>query len=111
MNYRIRFHPLVQRDLDTIAHWIIDHAGVEVAHRKLNEIEQTIMDLADLPHKGAIRDDLVPGLRAIPAARRAVIAFTVDDAAVEVLIQAVTYGGADWMGRTRSRTRQGKERA
>ena len=109
MNYRIRFHPLVQRDLDTIAHWIIDHAGVEVAHRKLNEIEQTIMDLAHLPHKGSIRDDLVPGLRAIPAARRAVIGFTVDDAAAEVLIQAVTYGGADWMGRPRSRTRQGKE--
>ena len=39
MNYRIRFHPLVARDLDTIARWIIDHADVEVVHRKLNEIE------------------------------------------------------------------------
>ena len=104
MNYRIRFHPLVERDLDTITHWIIDHAGVEVARRKLTEIEQTITDLAHVPHKGSVRDDIAPGLRAIPAARRAVIAFTVDDATAEVLIQAVTYGGADWMGRTRSRT-------
>ena len=104
MNYRIRLHPLVARDLDTIARWIIDHAGVEVAHRKLNEIEQATMDLAHLPHRGSIRDDVVPGLRAIPAARRAVIAFTVDDAEAEVLVQAVTYGGADWAARTRSRT-------
>ena len=104
MNYRIRFHPRVARDLDTIARWIIDHAGVEVAHRKLNEIEQAIMDLAHLPHRGSIRDDIVPGLRAIPAARRAVIAFSVDDAEAEVLVQAVTYGGADWAARTRSRT-------
>jgi plasmid stabilization system protein ParE len=111
VSYRIRFHPLVERDLDTIAHWIIDHAGVEVAHRKLTEIEQTITDLAHLPHRGSIRDDIVPGLRAIPAARKAVIAFSVDDAAGEILIQAVTYGGADWVGRTRSRTRQGEERA
>lgn len=95
MNCRIRFHPLVARDLDTIARWIIDHAGVEVAHRKLNEIEQATMDLAHLPHRGSIRDDIVPGLRAIPAARRAVIAFTVDDAEEEVLVQAVTYSAGD----------------
>ena len=111
MNYRIRFHPLAERDLDTIAGWIIDHAGAEVAHRKVTEIEQTITDLAHLPHRGSIRDDIEPGLRAIPAARRAVIAFTVDDATAEVLIRAVTYGGADWVGRTRSRTRGGEEKA
>lgn len=110
MNYRIRFHPLAKRDLDAIAGWIIDHAGAEVAHRKLAEIERTITDLAHLPHRGSIRDDIEPGLRAIPAARRAVIAFTVDDATTEVLIQAVTYGGADWAGRTRSRMQQGEER-
>lgn len=52
MIYRIRFHSLVERDLDTITQWIIDHAGVEVAHRKLTEIEHTIADLAHVPHKG-----------------------------------------------------------
>ena len=105
MTYRPRFHPLVGRDLDTIAHWIIDYAGAEVAHRKLMEIEQTITDLAHMPHKGSIRDDIAPGLRAIPAARKAVVAFMVDDTATEVLIQAVTYGGADWVGRSRFRSR------
>lgn len=108
MNYRLRFHPLVERDLEMVAYWIIDHAGVDVAHRKLTEIEQTITDLAHLPHRGSIRDDIVPGLRAVSSARKAVIAFTVDDTAAEVLIHAVTYGGADWVGRTRSRTLPGR---
>jgi len=103
--YRIRYHPLVERDLDSIAYWIMDHAGDEIARRKLTEIEQTITNLAHVPHRGSVRDDIAPGLRAIPAARRAVIAFTVDDAAAEVVIQAVTYGGADWMGRIHSRAR------
>ena len=107
MTYRLRFHPLVERDLDLIAHWIIDHAGAEVAGRTLTEIEQTITELARLPHRGSIRDDITPGLRAIPAARRGVIAFTVDDAAAEVVILAVTYGGADWMRRSRARTAPG----
>ena len=55
------------------------------------------------PHKGSIRDEIAPGLRAIPAGRKAVIAFAVDDKAGEILVHAVTYGGTDWMARARSR--------
>lgn len=104
MTWRLRFHPLVERDLDGIAQWIISHAGVEAADRTLAEIEQTITELARLPHRGSIRHDVAPGLRAVPAARRGVIVFTVDDAAAEVFIHAVTYGGADWVRRVPSRT-------
>lgn len=103
MTWRLRFHPLVERDLDGIAQWIIDHAGDEAADRTLTEIERIIADLARLPHRGSIRDDIAPGLRAIPAARRGVIAFTVHDEAAEVLIHAVTYGGADWVRQVRLR--------
>lgn len=106
MTCRLRLHPLVARDLDIIARWIIDQVGAEVAHRKLTEIEQTITDLAHVPHRGSVRDDITPGLRAIPAGRKAVVAFTVDDTTNEVFIHAVTYGGADWIGRSRSRSRQ-----
>ena len=52
---------------------------------------------------GSIRNEVAPGLRAIPAGRKAVIAFTVDDEAGEILVHAVTYGGTDWMARARSR--------
>lgn len=105
MIYRIRFHPLVARDLDAIANWIIDYAGPEVAARKLSEIEATIATLKTTPHKGSLRDEIAPGIRAIPAGRKAVVAFVVDDEAAEVLIYAVTYGGADWSRRTGARSR------
>lgn len=105
MIYRIRFHPLVARDLDSIAHWIIDYAGPEAAARKLSEIEAAIATLKSTPHKGSMRDEVAPGLRAIPAGRKAVIAFLVDDDTGGVLIYAITYGGADWIGRTSMRTR------
>lgn len=75
MTYRIRFHPLVARDLDAIARWILDYAGPDVAARKLAEIEAAIATLGDTPHKGSLRDEIAPGLRAIPAGRKAVIAF------------------------------------
>ena len=105
MSYRLRFHPLVEQDLETIVGWIIDHAGSEAATQRLAEVEQTIVSLARTPHKGSIRDEIAPGLRAIPAGRKAVITFTVDDTAREIFIQAVSYGGADWAARSRSRSR------
>jgi toxin ParE1/3/4 len=103
MNYNIKFHPLVADDLDAIASIIIDYAGPAVAARKLAEIETSIATLQHTPHKGGIRDDIAPNLRAIPAGRKAVVAFVVDDEAKEVLIYAITYGGADWMRRIDAR--------
>lgn len=105
MIYRIRFHPLVARDLDAIARWILDYAGPDAAARKLAEIEAAIATLKNTPHKGSLRDEIALGLRAIPAGRKAVFAFVVDDGASEVLIYAVTYGGADWA--LRSSVRKG----
>lgn len=105
MIYRIKFHPLVARDLDSIAHWIIDYAGPEVAARKLSEIQAAIATLKTTPHKGSLRDEIAPGLRAIPAGRKAVIAFVVDDDAAEVFVYAVTYGGANWAMRSGARSR------
>ncbi len=105
MNYRIRFHPLVARDLDAIAHWILDYAGPDAAARNLGEIEAAIATLNATSHKGSLRDEIAHGLRDIPAGRKAVIAFVVDDDQREVLIYAVTYGGADWAMRSSARSR------
>lgn len=103
MSYRIRFHPAVSSDLDDITQWLIDYAGSASAARRLAEIEAAVDGLASVPHKGTLRDEIAPGLRAIPAGRKAVIAFTVDDDAREVLIHAITYAGADWMARSKLR--------
>ena len=99
MRYRIRFHPLVARDLRVIVQWVLDYAGPVAADRTLTEIERTITGLAQTPHMGSIRNEIAPGLRAIPAGRKAVVAFRVDDKACEVLIHAVTFVGADWVAR------------
>ena len=106
MIYRIRLHALVARDLvDAIAHWIIDYAGPHAAARKLSEIEEAIATLKTTPHMGSLRDEIALGLRAIPAGRKAVVAFVVDDDEREVLIYAVNYGGADWIWRSSAHDR------
>ncbi|WP_299613994.1 type II toxin-antitoxin system RelE/ParE family toxin [uncultured Tateyamaria sp.] len=105
MSYRIRFHPAVTDDLNAITCWLIDYAGPQSAARRLDEIEAAIASLTDLPHKGSCRDEIAPGLRAIPAGRKAVVAFTVDDEAREVHVHAVTYAGADWITRSKARGR------
>ena len=103
MRYRVRFHPAVSEDLDAIVRWLVDHAGHETAARRLAEIDEVIASLQERPHKGSIRDEIAPGLRAIPAGRKAVIAFTVDDETREVFIHVVSYADADWMARSRAR--------
>jgi plasmid stabilization system protein ParE len=101
--WRLSFHPDVAADLDEIADWIAAYAGLDAAERRLAEIEATLASLREIPHKGSLRDDISPGLRAIPAGRRAVIVFTVDEARREVRVHAITFAGADWAYRSRLR--------
>lgn len=96
MTWAIRFHPDVSTDLDRIALWITDYTGPVSAARKLDEIEQVINSLTEVPHKGTVRPEIAPGIRAIPAGRKGVIVFTLNDERCEVLILTVTYSGADW---------------
>lgn len=101
--YRVRLHPKVRADLLAIHGLLAGYAGEAAALRKLTEIEAAIRRLALAPHVGSLRDRIVPGLRAIPAARRAVIAFVVDDAAREVRVLVVSYAGSDWTRRAGGR--------
>jgi len=70
---------------------------------KIEQIEKTLNSLTDFPHIGTTRDDICPGLRAIPASEKAVVCFTVDDAAKVVRIICISYAGADWMSRVKAR--------
>ena len=103
MTYRIRYHPLVSCDLAAITQWIVDYAGSEAANRRLTEIEEAISALAQTPHKGTLRNEIAPGLRAIPAGKRSVVAFSVDDANEEVFVHVISYSGADRISRSRAR--------
>jgi Plasmid stabilization system protein len=102
MSYRIINHPLVERDLLDITDLISSYAGLAVGKARVDEITAFISRLSDFPKIGTIRDDLAPGLRAIPAAEKAVC-FTVDDLTRTVFILCVGYAGSDWASRVKER--------
>ncbi|MFB9950401.1 type II toxin-antitoxin system RelE/ParE family toxin [Rhizobium puerariae] len=101
--YRLEYHSAAEQDLVDIHSYIEGYAGRITADRKLAEIEATTYRLADLPKIGSIRDDLLPGLRAIPAAEKAIICFTVDDETMTVFIICISYAGSDWTSRVTER--------
>jgi plasmid stabilization system protein ParE len=80
-------------------------AGRATTERIIAQIREVARSLGQTPHRGSLRDEIMPGLRAIPAGRRGVIVFTVDDAAREVFVHVIAHGGADWIGRAPGRTR------
>jgi len=94
--YRIERHPLVESDLDAIQDYIAPFAGVDVTLKIMRAIRHRIRELEYLPHIGTVRDEIMPNLRALPGAGKAVICFTVDDNAGIVKILCVTYAGQDW---------------
>lgn len=97
--YKILRHPSVDADLLDILDLIAEYSGVEVALRKLDEIETTLQNLEHTPHNGTLRHEIYPNLRAIPTARKGVICFVVDDETRTVLIVAITYAGQEWVQR------------
>jgi toxin ParE1/3/4 len=103
MMYGIDRHPLVWRDIDDIADYVGQYAGLEIAERKTYEIERSIANLREFPHTGAPRDDVVEGLRMTPSASKAVTCFMVNDKARIVRIICVTYAGQDWQRIARER--------
>lgn len=103
MRYSVRLHDLVKRDFYKIGEWINEFAGPEVASQRISEIAAAIESLEYFPHRGSIRNEVAPGCRLITAGDKAVITFMVDDAAAEVFIYSVTYGGAEWAVLTRQR--------
>ncbi len=97
-------HPLVADDLLSIALLISDYAGADIALHRIDEIEAAMQRLSAMLHVGSLRHEIAKGLRAIPAAGKAVICFVVDDGHREVRIMAVGYAGLDWIAATQSRT-------
>ena len=103
MTYKIRFHPKVAGDLQIIAEIVADYSGFSVAKNKLDEIQRAVFGLADTPKKGSIRNELGVAVRAIPAGRKGVVVFEVDDSTTTVFVLAITYGGADWTSKFEER--------
>jgi plasmid stabilization system protein ParE len=104
MIYRIINHPLVESDLFDITDMVSSYAGLTIGKSKTSEIARFISNLSSFPKIGSIRSDILPGLRAIPAAEKAVVCFTVDDASLTVFIICISYAGSDWASRVKERS-------
>ncbi|GGK29410.1 type II toxin-antitoxin system RelE/ParE family toxin [Salinarimonas ramus] len=103
MTYRLRYHPAVPGDLARIEGWVSKRSSAETAARIIAEIEDAAAELTTFPHRGSVRNHVRNGIRAIPAGRRAVIVFRVNDVDRTVLIVGVSYAGSDWTRAVRSR--------
>ena len=56
--------------------------------------EELAERLAEFPHRGTPREDLVPGMRTVPYRRRVMVAYQVLENCVEVL--RLVQSGQDW---------------
>ena len=68
--------------------------ALERAAARVRAIEDDMERLGRAPFQGTLREDLRPGLRQVTK-RRAVFYFTVDEAAEQVRVLAVFFGGQD----------------
>ncbi|MEO8927477.1 MAG: type II toxin-antitoxin system RelE/ParE family toxin [Caulobacteraceae bacterium] len=93
MRYRIVISPNARDQLEALYDYIAEAASAQVALGYTDAIVDHIDKLADFPHRGSRRDDILPGLRTVGFRRRATIAFKVDNGTVMVV--GVFYGGRD----------------
>lgn len=84
MTYSVQLSALAIEDLITLHQWVSAEADLPTADAYLARIEERIAALADFPHRGSPRDDLIAGLRTLTFERRLLIAYTVNRAVVTV---------------------------
>jgi plasmid stabilization system protein ParE len=97
MTYAVIFSPEFEEQLSDQAVYLVRRgASMAVAQRYADAITAYCASLSDFPHRGTQRDDIRAGLRITHYQGRAVIAFAVDDAAADVSIIGVFFGGQDY---------------
>ena len=92
--HTVVFTPEAEEQLVKLYRYIEENASAGVALRYTNAVVEHCESLAELPHRGAPRDDIRPGLRITPYKRRTVIAYSVESDLV--LIIGVFHGGGDY---------------
>ena len=101
--YRVRRALATDRDLALLADFLFESYrafgdGVADAssrvERRIEAVEDMMATLAEHPHRGSPRPDLLAGVRSLTA-DRVVLYFEVDDEASEVRVLGVFFGGQD----------------
>ena len=91
MSYRVVFSPQAQRQLSWILRYLAEEGTLATATSFVAAIVDYCESFTIFPNRGARRDDVRPGLRAIGFRRRATIAFMVEDRIISIV--GVFYGG------------------
>ncbi len=97
MTYKVRFHPKVAADLQTIAQTIAGHLGTAEATRKILQIQETAIGLAHNPKEGSAQSEMSDAIRIAPTGRRGAVVFEMDSDTRTVSVLAVAYGGTAWI--------------
>lgn len=101
--YAIEFSVEAERDFGLILDHLFEsyrsfgepvESALEHAGQRVMEIRHAADRLETAPHRGVLREDLLPGLRCL-ALDAAIYWFEVDDVARKVRILAVFFGGQD----------------
>lgn len=103
--FRLTRHRLVERDVARIAEYLLEHTTPQSVASTIAALESDADALGRNPYRGTRRDEISPGLRAIPSAGKGVIAFEVREETRTVRILSITCGGFDWLGRIAERAR------
>ena len=98
----------MDRDIARIAAFLLELTTPRPVARKIAARDAEADALRENPYRGARRDELPPGLRAIPDAGKGVVAFDVKEDTRTVRILSITWGGADRMGRVVGRAARGR---
>jgi plasmid stabilization system protein ParE len=94
--FSVVFTPEAEEQLLSLYRYIAMHESPAVATKYTDAIVAYCETLSAFPHRGTCRDDVRPGLRITNYKRRTVIAVEVDEAAAQVAIIGVFYGGRDY---------------
>lgn len=94
MLFQIAFTPEAESQLAELYRYLAVSASPEIARNYTDAIVTHCEKLRTLPHRGAGRDDVRPGLRITVYRKRVVIAFMVEEPLVSII--GVYYGGRDY---------------
>jgi toxin ParE1/3/4 len=91
MVHRVRLTNEAEADLQSIFTWIAERASPSIARGYVNRIIGYVEGFDLFPERGAVRDEILKGLRVVGFERRVSIAFVVEED--EAVVPRILYAG------------------
>jgi toxin ParE1/3/4 len=93
--FSVHFDRGVAEDIEDIRNFVRLAASQAIADAFVERIVFYCEGLGTTPHRGAVRDEIAPGLRVVGWRKTVSIAFQVDESVGRVLVLGVLYRGRD----------------